>query len=70
MLQARILEWVAISSFGGPSRPAIKPKSPVSAALAGGFFAASATWDTPVIKRSKYIQNINEENVRDRFNDF
>ena len=33
--QARILDWVAISSSRGSSRPRIKPVSP---ALAGGFF--------------------------------
>ena len=40
-LQARILEWV-----GSPS-PADLPNlwSPMSPALAGGFFTASATWE-------------------------
>ena len=33
--QARILEWVAISSSKGLANPRIKPVSP---ALAGGFF--------------------------------
>ena len=35
ILQARILEWVAISSSRGPSQPGIEAASP---ALAGGFF--------------------------------
>ena len=35
ILQARILEWVAISFSRGYSNPGIKPVSP---ALAGGFF--------------------------------
>jgi len=35
ILQARILERFAISSFRGSSRPGMEPKSP---ALAGGFF--------------------------------
>ena len=40
ILQARILEWVAISS------PGIEPDSPMSPALAGEFFITSATWET------------------------
>ena len=36
--QARILEWVAISSSRGSSQPGIKPTSPVSPVLAGRFF--------------------------------
>ena len=36
ILQARILEWVAIPFSRGSSRPRIEPESP---ALAGGFFA-------------------------------
>ena len=35
ILQARILEWVAISFSRDLPNPGIKPKSP---ALAGGFF--------------------------------
>ena len=38
ILQARILEWVAISSSRGYSWSRIKPPSPLSPALAGGFF--------------------------------
>ena len=38
ILQARILEWVAISSSGDLSDPGIKPGSLSSPALAGGFF--------------------------------
>ena len=36
--QARILEWVAISSWGGSSQLRDQPASPLSPALAGGFF--------------------------------
>ena len=39
IFQARILEWVAISSSRDLPDPGIEPKSPVSPALAGGFFA-------------------------------
>ena len=38
ILQARILEWVAISSSRGSSHPEIKPTSLVSPELAGRFF--------------------------------
>ena len=37
-LQARILEWVAISSSRGSSDPGIEPTSIVSLALVGKFF--------------------------------
>ena len=45
--QARILEWVAISSSRGPSWPR-KISWDASLALAGGFFATIATWDAQV----------------------
>ena len=38
ILQARILEWVAMPSSRGSSRPRVEPSSPESPALAGGFF--------------------------------
>ena len=38
ILQARILESVAISSSGDIPIPEIEPVSPVSPALSGGFF--------------------------------
>ena len=41
ILQARILEWVTISSSEGLPDPRIEPAFPVSSALAGGFFS---TW--------------------------
>ena len=49
ILQARILEWVAISLLQGDlPDPGIEPVSP---ALAGGFFTSVATWEaqcTPI----------------------
>ena len=45
ILQARILEWVAMASSRGPSWPGIGPASLMSPALAGGFFTTSATWE-------------------------
>jgi len=38
IFQARMLQWVAISSSRGTSLPGIKPEAPESPALAGGFF--------------------------------
>ena len=38
ILQARILEWVAISYSTGSSNPGIEPTSPADPELAGGFF--------------------------------
>ena len=45
VLQARILEWVAISYSGTLSDPGIEPLSLMSPALAGRFFTPSATWE-------------------------
>ena len=42
IFQARILEWVAISSSRGLPEPGIKLKSPVSSALAGRFFTTAS----------------------------
>ena len=46
ILQARMLEWVAVPCYRGSSRPRIEPKSP---ALAGEFFTTSATWEALLI---------------------
>ena len=43
ILQARILEWVAMPSSGDLPDPGIEPTSLTSPALAGGFFTTSAT---------------------------
>ena len=43
ILQARILEWAAISSPGELPNPGIRPKSLTSSALTGEFFTTSAT---------------------------
>ena len=47
ILQAKILEWVAMPSSGVSSRPRIEPASLMSPALAGWFFTTSATWEAP-----------------------
>ena len=44
ILQARILEWVAVPPPGDLPDPGMEPASLMSPALAGGFFIASATW--------------------------
>ena len=49
ILQARILEWVAISYSKGSSNPGMEPTSLTSPALAGGFFTTGATWEAPNI---------------------
>ena len=52
IFQARILEWVAISSPGDLPHPGIKPTSPVSPALAGRFFTTEP-WGKPLAWPSK-----------------
>ena len=47
ILQARILEWVAILSPGDLPHPGIELTSLVSPALTGGFFTTCATWEAP-----------------------
>ena len=44
ILQARILEWVAISSSRELPDPGIRLTSP---ALAGRFFTTGSTWEAP-----------------------
>ena len=43
--QAKILEWLAISSPRGSPNPRIEPTSLVSPALAGGFYLYTMTED-------------------------
>ena len=57
ILQARILEWVAISSFRGSSYPGIKLTSLMFPALIGGFFTTNTTWDFHGIQSSSQISN-------------
>ena len=42
IFQARILDWVAISSSGDLPDPGIEPVYPASPALAGGFFTTAS----------------------------
>ena len=59
ILQARILEWVAISFSRGSDlpNPGNEPTSLASPSLADRFFTASATWEAP----SHQIDNMNKE---------
>ena len=45
ILQARILEWFAISSSGDLPDPKIEPDSLTSSALANQLFSSSGTWE-------------------------
>ena len=45
ILQAKLLEWVAMPSSRGSPNPRIKPMSPTSPALAGRFFTTSTIWE-------------------------
>ena len=45
ILQARIVEWVAMPSSRDLPVPEIKPEFLKSPVLAGGFFTISATWE-------------------------
>jgi len=45
ILQARILEWVAVLFYRDLPNPGIKPMSLQSPALADRFFNTSTTWE-------------------------
>ena len=45
VLQARILEWVAVPSSRDLPNPGIEPTSLASPSLADRFYATSATWE-------------------------
>ena len=47
ILQARILEWVALPSSGDLPASGIEPASLMSSASAGGLFTTGATWEAP-----------------------
>ena len=54
ILQARILEGVAVSSSRGSSSPRDQT---VSLALAGGFFITGATWEAHLCGSGIQLQN-------------
>ena len=45
ILQARILEWIAMPSSRGSSPPGDRTRVYMSPALTGGFFTSRATWE-------------------------
>ena len=55
IIQARILELVAISSSRGSSQPRDQTQVSMSPALAGGLFTTSATWEA--LRWSPFILN-------------
>ena len=55
IFQARIQEWVAIFSSRRSSQPGIKPTSPASPALAGGFFT---TEPSGIVCRQQYFGQV------------
>ena len=48
ILQARILQYVAMPSAGDLPDPGIKPAYLISPALVDRFFITSATWEAPL----------------------
>ena len=50
ILQARILEWVAVPSPGDLPDSGIKAVSLISPALEGEFFTTSTTWEAHIYK--------------------
>jgi len=53
ILQARILEWVAISSPGGPPNPGMELESLTPPALAGRFFTTALPGKPKLYKGNK-----------------
>ena len=49
ILQARILDWVAMPSSRVSSQPGDRARISYVSALAGGFFTTSATWEVPPV---------------------
>ena len=60
-LQARILEWVAISFSRGSSQPRSNLYLLLSLALAGGLFTTTATWKAPWSNLSRNLFCHNSE---------
>ena len=58
ILPARILKWIAIPSSRDLPNPEIELKSPMSPALAGGFFATSASWEAQELPHDLAIPHL------------
>ena len=62
ILQARILEWVAIPSPGYLPNSGTEPTSLTSTALAGRFFTTSTTWEAQSAQQillNKWMDELN-----------
>ena len=57
ILQARIMEWVAISTSGDLPNPEIEPMSLTSPALVGGFFTISHPYPLATTNSICYCEN-------------
>ena len=59
ILQARMLEWVAVNPLLAPPgdlpNPGVKPKSLTSPAMAGGFFATSTAWEAHLYHKGQQM---------------
>ena len=70
ILQARVLEWVAISFSTGSSWPKNQTHISMSPGLAGRFFTTSATWEACLkcieikyLQQVMVIENIGEKEI-------
>ena len=61
ILQARILEWVAMSFSRGSSQPMDGTLVSMSPALSGGFFTTSTTWEAQCNVET-WVQSLGWEN--------
>ena len=72
ILQAGILEWVAISFFRGSSRPRNRTRVSHVSPLAGRLFATRATWEVPKLLSlsafGTWVRNVRQLSRRFRVN--
>ena len=66
ILQARLLEWVAIPFSRGLPDSGIEPTSLISPALAGGFFTTSDTWVSVYFVLCYFIILCDHHHTQDR----
>ena len=65
ILQAGILEWVALPSSRGSSQPRDRTLVSLSPALAGGFFTTSANWEALVSSMPRLLSSPPSRNEKD-----
>ena len=63
ILQARILEWVAMHSARGSSQPRDQTCISHVPALVVGFFTTSNTWKLRGMPKTKYLQVLSQWNL-------